>query len=204
MSMSAPRRRLPDQWPLVVALAAVAVTAGIAWFAHSTPPSHEGPAPTTVSIAGQGERLPINWDNPIAGTSVTSSDEAAAHVSFAPLVPTALGPPIKVIVDNGLRSHAGMTIAWVYQHPSYGRFVVIEGKASWTQASLEALVVCDPAKGCEGRRALVSMKTGANGLLVTGGPTTGIIWLWQGLTFDVYGPIDTFSVADAKAVADAI
>jgi hypothetical protein len=40
--------------------------------------------------------------------------------------------------------------------------------------------------------------------VVTDGRTTGIIWLWHGLTFDVYGPIETFRVGAAKAVADAI
>jgi hypothetical protein len=44
---------------------------------------------------------------------------------------------------------------------------------------------------------------GATGVLITGGPTAGIIWLWHGLTFDVYGPIDTFSDASARVVANS-
>lgn len=115
-----------------------------------------------------------------------------------------LGNPVKIMVDDPAADHAGTTVAWVYQHPTHGRFFVIEGFTAFTQTSLEALATCDPSKGCEGQRALFRLKNGATGVLITGRPTTGILWLWQGLTFDVYGPIDTFRVPSAKTVADSI
>src|SRR5712691_4588375 len=35
----------------------------------------------------------------------------------------------------GAWSPPGMTVPWAYRHPSYGRFFVVEGKSSWTQAT---------------------------------------------------------------------
>jgi hypothetical protein len=113
-----------------------------------------------------------------------------------------LGSPIRIVVDSPNLDGSGIAIAWVYQDPVYGRFILAENKSNTTQASLEALAGCDHAAGCQGQWTLVKLASGANGLLITGGPTTGMFWLLRGLTMDVFGPIATFSVADAEAVAN--
>ncbi len=111
---------------------------------------------------------------------------------------------MRIQVDSPSANHAGTTVAFVYQHPAYGRFLLIERTSSTTQADLEALAGCNHAAGCEGEWTLVKLKNGTNGLLITGGPTTGIMWLSNGVLLDVFGPIDTFTVPDAMAVTYAI
>ena len=191
-------------WAVLGTLSVSVLAAGVVvWLGHAAP-AGDATVPTSTSPHDLGEKRPIDWDRPIGGIYVATNDEAAAHISFAPLVPRGLGDPVKIMVNDPAADHAGTTVAWVYQHPTHGRFFVIEGFTSFTQTSLVALATCDPAKGCEGKRALLQLKNGATGVLITGGPTTGILWLWHGLTFDVYGPIDTFSVASARTVADSI
>jgi len=199
------RRSSRPLWSVLGTLSVTALVAGVVvWLGHAAPAGDATVPPTSTSSHDLGEKRPINWDRPIGGIYVATNDEAAAHISFAPLVPHGLGNPVKIMVDDPAADHAGKTVAWVYQHPTHGRFFVIEGFTAFTQTSLEALATCDASKGCEGQRALLQLKNGATGVLITGGPTTGIIWLWHGLTFDEYGPIETFRVGSAKAVADAI
>ena len=197
-----------SQW-LVWAAAGIGSTlvlaGGIAvWLGYARTNGDTTSPSSAISTPDPGEKKSIDWDKPINGTVVATDEEAAADVSFAPVVPRALGKPTKIMVDNPSGKHAGKTVAWVFQHPSHGRFFVIEGFSAWTQTSLEALATCDPSKGCEGRRALVKLQNGTIGVLITGGPTTGIIWLWHGLTFDVYGPIETFSDASAMSVVNSL
>lgn len=207
MQLTKRRSSLRARWVVVVMLFVALVAAGVVVWLSSVAPGNEGPRPSSTSTTATteaGGKPPINWDNPIRGTDVATTAEAAAHVSFTPLVPKGLGNPVRIQVDSPSADHAGMTAAFVYQHPAYGRFFLIERKSSTTQADLEALAGCNHAAGCEGEWTLVKLKNGTNGLLITGGPTTGIMWLSNGVLLDVFGPIDTFTVPDAMAVTYAI
>lgn len=195
------------RWVVVAMLFIALMAAGVAVWLGRVAPGNEGPGPSTTSTTAAteaGGKPPINWDNPIIGTDVATTTEAAAHVSFTPFVPKGLGNPVRIQVDSPSADHGGMTVAFVYQHPAYGRFFLIERKSSTTQADLEALAGCNHDAGCEGEWTLVKLKNGTNGLLITGGPTTGIMWLSNGVLLDVFGPIDTFTVPDAMAVTYAI
>lgn len=207
------QRGLGTPWVVVVSMLFVSTLgAGIVWLSQAAP-SNAAPAlssksapagASTSSTTAAPANRNIDWDRPLSGTNVDSSDQAGDYVSFTPLVPKGLGKPQRIMVDSASRDHAGRTVALVYQHPVYGRFFVIESKSSMTQASLEGLAGCDHATGCVGEWTLVRLRNGANGLLITGGPTTGIIWLSQGFMIDIMGPIDTFSVADAIRLANAM
>jgi hypothetical protein len=147
---------------------------------------------------------PIDWDRPMVGLTVASNTQAADHLSFTPILPSNIGTPIRIIVDDEDSNRGGQQVAYVFQDPVYGRFVLIEGITTFTQASLDALSDCTKSTGCQGTWAQLPLSNGRRGLLITGGPTTGIMWLQGGVTFDVFGPVDTFAIPAAQAVANSL
>ena len=189
---------------VLMAVAAVAIAAAAIILMASAPvpdvPGGHGGVPT-------GQRAPappsIDWDHPIVGVTVASSSEAYGHLSFTPTLPVKMGAPLRIMVDDAHSNRAGRQIAWVFQHPIYGRFVLTESITTFTQASLDALSDCTKSTGgCQGTWTRLPLNHGRHGLLITGGPTTGILWIENGVTFDVYGPVDTFAVTAAQAVAN--
>ena len=145
------------------------------------------------------EGPPINWDKPLVGaTEVTSFSDAARHLNFKAIAPRLALSPLKIMVSDG------EAVAWVYQDPTMGRFILIENRTQFTQAQLEALAGCDHQTGCEGQWTLTKIRNGTTALLIAGNRTTGVMWLRSGVTFDVYGPSDSFTVDMATNVADRI
>lgn len=189
----------------ILLLVAALIAVGLVTTA-STPPINEGPRlgsstePSQKALSGP----PVNWDEPMSGTTVGSNSEASGHLSFNPVVPANIAAPIRIIVDSASSTKSGQQVAYVFQDPVYGRFVLTEGITRYTQASLDALADCTASTGCEGTWTQFPLSNGRRGLLITGGPTTGIIWLDKGVTFDVFGPVATFSIAAAQTIADEL
>jgi len=149
-----------------------------------------------------GEPGEIDWTQPFVDTNKVSGVAAAATVAgFAPVVPQALGSPAAVAVHGSYRPQA---VGLVFNTPAFGRFIVLEDRAQPNeQEFLENLAAtCHPQTGCEGSWTMISLKNGIRALLIANPDVSnGVLWVENGLSFDAFGPSDTFSVADAEAVA---
>jgi hypothetical protein len=55
-----------------------------------------------------------------------------------------------------------------------------------------------------GNVGTIRVSDGRHGLLVAGPASNGVIWIRDGVQFDVFGPPRTFSVAEAKQLANEI
>jgi len=128
---------------------------------------------------------------------------AANDLSFTPAYPGGVGAPSKIEVSDpsGLEPNQ-RALGLVYQDPSYGRFWVIEEVSETTESWLKGLASCDHSSGCEGSWSLVTLKDGTTAVDFAGS-TNGVLWLYNGVRYDVFGPPATFSTDDALAVANA-
>jgi len=171
-------------------------------------PAHLSSAPTTRPAATAAEESNsaehVDFDQPLlAGRKLPSVAEAAANLPFRPVAPAAAGQPISVWIPAQARQHL---LALVYQHPSYGRFMVIEVPNVGTQQDLEGLVA-QCATGCEEAWSLVHLEDGSEAVLFEGSSTiphetTGVIWIHNGLALNVLGPAASFSRDAALALAN--
>jgi hypothetical protein len=151
-----------------------------------------------ASETGGGES-DFHWGNPIAGGTVIT-DAAAADVAFAPLVPQGLGDSILIqetpadSTDGPLRE-----LAFVYDDPSIGQFVIFEhlaeGKATLAEWNDLAAVQpgcmtsspADSAFGSSGPRiechfgdrSVVTIRGGTTAFLFEGDQTVAVQWLEQ-------------------------
>lgn len=129
------QRRRTANWLLLLAFVAVCV-AGVASIAsriHGQPTAVPPVLAETTVQSNEGP--PINWDMPIgAAVEVTKPGDATAYLTFTPIVPRALPVPLRL-----LASQPANTIAWIYQDPMMGRFILLETRTQWTQAQLESL-----------------------------------------------------------------
>src|SRR5260370_3134146 len=102
-----------------------ALAGGAAFFTGIVhlPRNCEGPSP--------------NWDNP-GGVEVADLKEAAPYLAFTPVVPRALGPAAKLLVDANKPDLSAKSLLWVYQQPVYGTFWVRESITEITQAWMDS------------------------------------------------------------------
>ena len=160
-----------------------------------------GIGPPRGSTGQGGGDVNINWDQPLPG-GVLIADPAQASLAFAPDVPTGLGAAEGIFATAGdYESVALHEIAWVYNDPAYGRFVVIERVAesqAW-QTEIANLVAetpgcvtvpadqqtekdfgagAEPAIECHlGNRSVVTIRNGVTAFLLETDQVTSIEWL---------------------------
>ena len=158
------------------------------------------------SEPARGGDQTIDWTAPLAGAGVqVPSGPAPTLLTFVPVDVSALGTPNGTFVTNpSLSTPPGRVIAWSFDHPKYGTFVVVEEISQTTQAELESLAGCDPGTGCQGSWSIVQLETGPKGLLVEGPASTAFIWLDRGMRLTVMGPPGVFSPASAEEIADTL
>jgi hypothetical protein len=89
-----------------------------------------------------------NWDYPINGGQEIA-DAGSAGLPFSPVAPENLGPPLRILVTPDDVPVGSAEIVWVYDHPEFGRLLLIEHltDAAPTQAQYEQLAAQEP--GCE-------------------------------------------------------
>lgn len=179
---------------VVVALAVLAVASACTLRGADAPPR-------PAAEKGEAGSIPINWDQPIIGaTTVSRAEDASALVTFLPVVPRGLPPASKAMA-----SRSADAMALVFTDVTVGRYVLIERNSGMSQTQLESLAKsCDPGNGCQGRWTLTTIRNGITALSITGGPTTGLMWIEGGVTFDLYGPADTMTPAMVAQLANKI
>ncbi|HEX6506027.1 MAG TPA: hypothetical protein VF221_00190 [Chloroflexota bacterium] len=151
---------------------------------------------------GEAGAVNVDWSNPFVDRIARAGvGEAARDLHFPPVAPAELGHPLAVFVHAQVSAPDQQALALVYQSSTYGRFIVQEEPMPMTQAQLESLAqTCQPVS-CEGSWTIVTLPDGTRALLISSSASNGVLWLRNGVRFDVYGPPDTFTVADAEVIA---
>jgi hypothetical protein len=156
------------------------------------------PASPAATPMNQGLRLPPEfWENPI-GNGVAIDDPLEAGLVFIPDVPDDLGLALRILVTPEDAAPAPYReIAWVYEHPQYGRFVIKERIASGTGVLAEIAELASHTPGCvplspvpsglgegaygevchHGERSLITLGSGVTALMVVGENTTFVQWI---------------------------
>jgi len=162
----------------------LALAGGAAFFTGIVhlPRNCEGPSPS--------------WDNP-GGLEVADVKEAAPYLAFTPVVPRALGPAAKLLVDANQPDLSAKSLLWVYEQPAYGIFWVEESISEVTQAWIDSRR--NNPTGCS-EDSVVTLQSGTKAALSVG-RVTSIMWLDHGLLVDVLG---TFSKGQALEVANQV
>ena len=162
----------------------LALAGGAAFFTGIVhlPRNCEGPSP--------------NWDNP-GGVEVADMKEAAPYLAFTPVVPRALGPAAKLLVDANKPDLSAKSLLWVYEQPVYGTFWVRESITEVTQAWIDSRR--NNPSGCS-EDTVTTLQSGTKAALSVG-RVTSIMWLDHGLLIDVLG---TFSKGQALEVANQV
>jgi len=167
------------------------------------------PAPPQSARDAAGDY--VNFDLPYSSSRrLHGLAQAATMVSFVPLAPSNLGKPLGIFTAADLNDRATKTIAIVYQHPQYGRFMVIESPRIGSQSDLESLVTqCNGPNPCDADWHLSTMADGTVGVMHVGSPasahaTVGLLWFHGDRAFDLEGPSTSFDESAAVAIGDRI
>ena len=166
---------------LVLAVSAAFVTRVI-----HLPMNCEGPSP--------------NWDKPLgdSATQVAELNEAAPYLAFTPVVPRALGPATRILIDGTKPDMSAKTLLLVYEQPVYGRFWVTESVTEVTQAWIDSQT--NNPTGCS-EDSVVTLRSGTRAALMVGRGTS-IMWLDHGLLIVALG--QSFTKEYAIEVANQV
>ena len=124
--------------------------------------------------------------------------EAAPYLAFTPVVPRALGPAAKLLIDRNKPDMSAKTLLWVYEQPVFGRFWVRESIAEVTQAWIDSRR--NNPTGCS-EDSVVTLQGGTRAALSVG-KVTSIMWLDNGLLIDVLG--QSFTKEQAVELANQV
>jgi hypothetical protein len=186
--------------------ATIAVGAVVAFVgcANASPDGDAGAGKETPTVVGDHA---VNWDDPIVlGVPMASTDALSESLSFQAVIPTPLGDPLSVMVnDPASFTRADRGFAVQYQTADKGRFWLMEEPSDMTQKDLEAIPAqCDPAQGCQGSWSLTTLNDGTVGLVIDGPASVGVVWLRDGIYIDVMGPSGSFTTDEAVKMANAV
>lgn len=152
----------------------------------------------------------VNFDRPYSATQTLDSlSEAASLVSFTPVSPETLGHPLGIYTAADLNDRATKTIAIVFQHPVFGRFMINESPSAQSQGVEAPVIQCNEVPRCDADWHDSRLLDGTTGAMHVGDPrsssaTTGFMWLSGDVLFDLLGPASTFDEASALKVANVI
>jgi hypothetical protein len=208
------RRRLAVALVVVVAGAGAALSSVI--LTGGTTPRSDGGSHEALFDPGKTLNPGLgatDWSHPGGNLSrsVSSVAEAASDVAFQPVAPPSLGAPTALALDpeSGneqlTRADAQLTIA--YADVANGPFWLVERASGATTTDTLAGYAqeCD-SRRCYGTWTMESLDGGNQGLLIEGptGSTTAVVWVQNGVYFNVVGPADSFSADQATSVANAV
>jgi hypothetical protein len=187
----------------VVAVAAAAAGVSVASCGSGDRPSAEASESSNVEH--------VDFDRPFVNSKrLASVQQAQAEVVFRPVAPAAVGKPFSVFVNADEADPAQQTLALIYQHPKFGRFMLVELPNFGTPDDLAAIVDnCTSNTPCESEWSLVQLNDGARAALKVGSPTvpfetTGVIWMRGNVAFQLLGPVETFGREAALAIANVV
>ena len=192
---------------LALGLLTTAFFAGYgATFLHSPSASKAASRPAATRNGSEDQ---VNFDLPYASSRRLSGiSQAQSLVSFLPVAPASLGTPLGVYTAADLNDRATKTVAFVYQHPTFGRFMIIEGPQVGTQGDLESLVTeCNGPNPCDADWHLSKLSDGTVAVVHVGntgtpGATTGVMWLNGRTFFDLEAPASTITEDAVLQVAN--
>jgi hypothetical protein len=144
-----------------------------------------------------------NWDAGALPGSVPVAGVDAARLPFGPNVPDGLGTPVRVVAsDPAEYSGVDRAIAWVFDHPTYGLFVIQERIVPRAAVEAEWDELVGEAPGCRsvpatpevqegfgldegaaieecsyGNRSFVTLDNGVRAFVLEGNVTTSLQWL---------------------------
>lgn len=185
-----------------VAVAAVAVGVSVAW-------SSSGLWTAEPSESSRVDH--VDFDKAfVDARELGSVQEAQGAVAFKPVAPPAIGKPLSVFVNADETDRAQQALALIFQHPKFGRFMLVELPNVGSPADLAAVVAnCTPATPCVSEWSLVRLNDGAEAALKVGSPavpfeTTGVIWMRGNVAFQLLGPATSFTPETALAIANIV
>jgi hypothetical protein len=165
------------------------------------------PSPTSVAVG-----KPVDWNNPIRGQRVDSSDEARSNLSFQPQDPSGLGTPVSIFVtptrSSDPQEKMSHNLAFVYDTSKYGRVAVLEEALRTSLAefldSIQTVVAGNDQPGISGHHEIVTIRGNAQALLSTLGDNSRSVIRWTegGIVFLVEGP--TLTRDSAVAIGNQI
>jgi hypothetical protein len=200
---------------VLVLLAAVGIAVLLA--APSSTPRADSASMTTT-----GMHTDINWANPLPGSSIASSPQAAAGmVAFPLLLPSHLPAPDSVYVASANSGSASdQEVAMVFKTSNYGQFMVLEDWIpSMTEQDLQARVNLNPGSAQSESDVITSSGVTFSLQTIRGGITAvlespeagsdgtaplSLEWLENGVNITVIGPSGSFTPASANSVANAM
>src|SRR6266508_6318453 len=180
---------------------------------------------------GEGDGEHLSWDQPIpGGVAVLRAEDA--ELAFQPDVPEGLGAPEAILATSqDHAAEADREIAWVFQHPTYSRFVIVERLVDESATEGEWADLASATPGCEtiseagvvechyGKRSIVTIRNTTSAFMLEGNATTAIHWL-EGVDAKnqaafaryrdpavevvVLGPASDFTAEEAIDVANAV
>jgi hypothetical protein len=191
-------KNLKRQFAFATAVVLVAVGAGFGARELATTT-----AATAAADIPQTRGPNAEFDHPFAdGTAVADLNAAAARLSFKPVLPASVGTPLQIQVHaDATPAQHGVGLSF---NSKLGHFIVTENPATMSQDELEGLATsCDPMHGCEGSWTVVTLADGTRALAIDSSKSVGVMWLHNGVQYDVYGDPTTFSPTVAETVANA-
>jgi hypothetical protein len=158
------------------------------------------PAPSFTPSNAEGM---LDYEHPLPPDYVVSLDEALAKASFPLILPSPdLGTP--VIYLDTVESSGETPVYFVFLHPTYGVFEVIEYPTDLKQSDLEDQLSLNGSPGVQVRFSIVTIRDGVRAVLTEGGGGYSVEWLGAGRDVAVVGPIDTFTADYAIEVANKL
>lgn len=131
-----------------------------------------------------------NWDNPIEGQPVAAAD-AASNLAFTPLEPKGLGSPVSVLVQLLYPQVDTRSVAYIFNHQTYGRVIVVENIPDIPLAEYQAaLVEWGSLKGTSGKSETIVIRKGITALLTEtdDGSQAALRWVEGSIAISLRGP----------------
>jgi hypothetical protein len=173
------------------------------------------PSPGDASPAGDlppenpqpGPYLTL-WDTLLTdGVAAGSVQEAADSLAFRPVAPPSLGDPSAIRVTNPAQTSASdRVLSLRYEGAAGSPFWVLERPSLATNTSLLSAIAsaCDRETGCKSTASMIDLGHGVLALSMENDVTNRIVWVENGVYYDVAGAASTFFAADALSAAKAV
>ncbi len=157
-------------------------------------------------VEGGGIVVDSKTDSPLVnGKAFSNLASARQEVVFSPIAPDAFGGPKAFVVsDPASTSETDRSFAAVYDDKEYGRFWIVENSTTSTPASIKGMVSgCTVDAGCETKMDLVTLVDGSTAAVMRQN-TQGVMWVANGVLYDVVGPVETLSWDESVAIASEV
>jgi hypothetical protein len=164
----------------------------------SLPPTDPQPGPYMTA-----------WDGFLSdGVSEGSVGEAANSLAFRPVAPSSLGDPSAILVSDPAKvGPSDRVLSLRYDDPSMGRFWLLERPSLSTTTPLLTKIAsdCTRATGCKAiAAAMVDLGSGVSALRLEDPVFDRVLWVDEGVYYEVVGNASTLTPADALSVARAV